>query len=105
MFSIVELPRTRDSFWRMAPRRNGGRREIWEALRQAAECQDLERKQQIINVNNIRLGNRDMTLCFDDTGMLIFYVCMYVCIFFMSSCMCMKLWTCKQYSCCDPCDF
>ncbi|KAL9991695.1 putative Ubiquitin domain-containing protein [Helianthus debilis subsp. tardiflorus] len=78
MFSNVELPLTRDSFWRMAPRRNGGRTEIWEALREAAESEDLGRKQRILDVNNIRLGNRDMTICYDDTGTYVHSSCIYV---------------------------
>ncbi|MFS8002266.1 putative Ubiquitin domain-containing protein [Helianthus anomalus] len=78
MFSNVELPRTRERFWRLAPRRDGGRTEIWEALREAAESEDLERKQRILDVNNIRLGNRDMTVCYDDTGTFILHVCIYL---------------------------
>ncbi|XP_035840236.1 ubiquitin domain-containing protein 1-like [Helianthus annuus] len=69
-FSNDELPRTRDEFWRMISDRDDGRvTEVFlKALREAAECQALDRKQQIIDTNNIRLGNRDMTICFDDTG-------------------------------------
>ncbi|MFS8002260.1 putative DC-UbP/UBTD2 domain-containing protein [Helianthus anomalus] len=51
------------------------RREIWEALREAAESEDLGRKQRILDVNNIRLGNRDMTICYDDSGTFILHVC------------------------------
>ncbi|KAJ0451428.1 putative Ubiquitin domain-containing protein [Helianthus annuus] len=68
-FSKVELPATRDTFWRS---RNGGRPEIWEALEEAAECgQDLERKQEINDTNNIRLEKRDMTVCFDHSMILV----------------------------------
>ncbi|XP_076891395.1 uncharacterized protein LOC143542768, partial [Bidens hawaiensis] len=49
--------------------RDGGRPDIWEALRDAAECHDhLNYKQGILNMHNIRLVNPGMSVCYDDTG-------------------------------------
>ncbi|KAI3680836.1 hypothetical protein L6452_35612 [Arctium lappa] len=61
-----QLADMRNTFWHNAPR-FGGRREIWSALRAAAES-DLPYAQAIIDNNGIRLRNPDMTVCYDGGG-------------------------------------
>ncbi|MFS8015857.1 putative Ubiquitin domain-containing protein [Helianthus anomalus] len=63
-----ELREMRDFFWSTAPKARRGRRVIWEALRDAAECGDLDVKQRLLDMHNIRLGNPDMTICIDGSG-------------------------------------
>ncbi|GJV50363.1 ubiquitin domain-containing protein 1 [Tanacetum coccineum] len=62
--SSRELQQMRSEFWHNAIRA-GGRREIWEALRAATEG-NLLNAQKIIEDKNIRLGNQDMSVCYDD---------------------------------------
>ncbi|GKF92150.1 ubiquitin domain-containing protein 2-like protein, partial [Tanacetum coccineum] len=64
--SSRELQQMRNEFWHNAIRA-GGRREIWEALRTATEG-NLLNAQKIIEDKNIRLGNQDMSVCYDDNG-------------------------------------
>nr|GEZ54271.1 hypothetical protein [Tanacetum cinerariifolium] len=64
--SLRELQQMRNEFWHNAIRA-GGRREIWEALRAATEG-NLLNAQKIIEDKNIRLGNQDMSVCYDDNG-------------------------------------
>ncbi|GJV50362.1 ubiquitin domain-containing protein 1-like protein [Tanacetum coccineum] len=64
--SSDELREMRNIFWHNIPR-FGGQPDIWRALRRAAES-DLPYAQAIIDENNLRLGNPDMTVVFDDTG-------------------------------------
>ncbi|GJY21415.1 ubiquitin domain-containing protein 1 [Tanacetum coccineum] len=62
--SLRELQQMCNEFWHNAMR-TGGRREIWEALRAATEG-NLLNEQNIIKDKNIRLGNQDMSVCYDD---------------------------------------
>nr|GEV73728.1 hypothetical protein [Tanacetum cinerariifolium] len=64
--SLRELQQMRNEFWHNAIRA-GGRREIWEALRAVTEG-NLLNAQKIIEDKNIRLGNQDMSVCYDDNG-------------------------------------
>ncbi|GJS00280.1 ubiquitin domain-containing protein 1-like protein [Tanacetum coccineum] len=45
----------------------GGRRDIWDALRATTEG-NLFNAQKIIEDKNIRHGNQDMSVCYDDNG-------------------------------------
>ncbi|GJS00281.1 ubiquitin domain-containing protein 1-like protein [Tanacetum coccineum] len=57
--SSDELCEMRNIFWHNIPR-FGGQPDIWRALRRAAEI-DLPYAQAILDENNLRLGNPDMT--------------------------------------------
>nr|GEY71808.1 hypothetical protein [Tanacetum cinerariifolium] len=64
--SSAQLQEMRNTFWQNAAQA-GGRQEIWDALRAAAEG-DLRNAEKIIRDNRISLGNLDMTVCYDVTG-------------------------------------
>ncbi|GJX37534.1 ubiquitin domain-containing protein 2-like protein [Tanacetum coccineum] len=64
--SSAQLQEMRNTFWQNAPQA-GGRQEIWDALRAAAEG-DLRNAEKIIRDNKISLGNLDMTVCYDESG-------------------------------------
>ncbi|KAJ0796943.1 putative Ubiquitin domain-containing protein [Helianthus annuus] len=64
--TLSELQEMRNMFWQNAVRLDG-RLEIWEALRAATEG-NLRNAQKIIDDNKIRLGNPDMSVCYDDRG-------------------------------------
>ncbi|KAG0491794.1 hypothetical protein HPP92_005192 [Vanilla planifolia] len=63
---IIDLKRMRDEFWDTAPH-YGGQKEIWDALRAAAES-DISLGQAIIDSAGIILSNADMTTCYDERG-------------------------------------
>ncbi|KAL3646225.1 hypothetical protein CASFOL_011405 [Castilleja foliolosa] len=61
-----QLIQLRDEFWDTAPH-YGGRKEIWDALRAAAEA-DLTLAQTIVDGAGIIVHNADLTVCFDERG-------------------------------------
>ncbi|KAL3633883.1 hypothetical protein CASFOL_022645 [Castilleja foliolosa] len=61
-----QLMQLRDEFWDSAPR-NGGTKEIWDALRAAAEA-ELTLAQAIVDSAGIIVHNADLTVCFDERG-------------------------------------
>lgn len=62
----AQLKQMRDEFWDTAPH-YGGQKEIWDALRVAAES-DLALAQTIVDSAGIIISNPDMTLCYDERG-------------------------------------
>ncbi|XP_060190063.1 uncharacterized protein LOC132619117 [Lycium barbarum] len=61
-----QLMQLREEFWDTAPH-YGGKKEIWDALRAAAEA-NLELAQAIVDSAGIIAQNTDMTVCFDESG-------------------------------------
>ncbi|XP_009605607.1 uncharacterized protein [Nicotiana tomentosiformis] len=61
-----QLMQLREEFWDTAPH-YGGKKEIWDALRAAAET-DLDLAQAIVDSGGIIVHNTDMTVCYDETG-------------------------------------
>ncbi|MBA0836620.1 hypothetical protein Goarm_008816 [Gossypium armourianum] len=57
----AQLAKIRDEFWDTAPY-NGGRKEIWDALRAAAEAE------LIIDSAGVIVQNDDLTICYDERG-------------------------------------
>ncbi|XP_020572677.1 ubiquitin domain-containing protein 2-like isoform X2 [Phalaenopsis equestris] len=64
--TMSELRRMREEFWDTAPH-YGGQKEIWDALRVAAES-DINLAQTIVDSAGIILANADMTICYDERG-------------------------------------
>ncbi|KAL5231430.1 hypothetical protein ABZP36_030206 [Zizania latifolia] len=62
----AQLTQMCDEFWDTAPH-YGGQKEIWDALRAAAEA-DLPLAQTIVDSAGIIVSNSDMTLCYDERG-------------------------------------
>ncbi|CAI9760151.1 unnamed protein product [Fraxinus pennsylvanica] len=62
----IELIRMRDEFWDTAPH-YGGRKEIWDALRAAAEA-DITLAQAIVESAGVIVQNPDLTVCYDERG-------------------------------------
>ncbi|CAH8278162.1 unnamed protein product [Arabidopsis lyrata] len=62
----AQLTNMREEFWDTSPH-YGGQREIWEALRAAAEA-DLKLAQTIVDSAGVIVQNRDLTLCWDERG-------------------------------------
>ncbi|CAL5095941.1 unnamed protein product [Urochloa decumbens] len=62
----AQLKQMRDEFWDTAPH-YGGQKEIWDALKVAAES-DLALAQTIVDSAGIIISNPDMTLCYDERG-------------------------------------
>ncbi|XP_022984742.1 ubiquitin domain-containing protein 2-like [Cucurbita maxima] len=62
-FQLVQL---REEFWDTAPH-YGGRKEIWDALRAAAEA-ELSLAQAIIDSAGVIIQNADLTICYDERG-------------------------------------
>ncbi|KAH7657736.1 hypothetical protein IHE45_17G040900 [Dioscorea alata] len=62
----TELIRMRDEFWDTAPH-YGGQKEIWDALRVAADS-ELSLAQTIIDSAGIIVSSADMTTCYDERG-------------------------------------
>ncbi|KAJ0977396.1 hypothetical protein J5N97_012870 [Dioscorea zingiberensis] len=56
----------RDEFWDIAPH-YGGQKEIWDALRAAAEA-ELSLAQTIVDSAGIIVTSADMTTCYDERG-------------------------------------
>ncbi|KAK4744284.1 hypothetical protein SAY87_010596 [Trapa incisa] len=61
-----QLIQLRDEFWDTAPH-YGGSKEIWDALRAAAEA-DLALAQAIVDSAGVIIQNPDLTVCFDERG-------------------------------------
>ncbi|KAI4374688.1 hypothetical protein MLD38_012653 [Melastoma candidum] len=61
-----QLMQLRDEFWDTAPH-YGGRKEIWDALRAAAEA-DPTLAQAIVDSAGVIVQNADMTVCYDERG-------------------------------------
>ncbi|KAK9714515.1 hypothetical protein RND81_06G100200 [Saponaria officinalis] len=64
--TTAQLTAMREEFWDTAPH-YGGTREIWDALRAAAEA-DLPLAQTIIESAGIIVQNTDLTVCYDERG-------------------------------------
>ncbi|XP_042443157.1 ubiquitin domain-containing protein 2-like [Zingiber officinale] len=62
----TQLKQMRDEFWDTAPH-YGGQKEIWDALRAAAEA-DLNLAQVIVDSAGIINSNADLTVCYDERG-------------------------------------
>ncbi|KAK2982040.1 hypothetical protein RJ640_017391 [Escallonia rubra] len=62
----VQLNKMRDEFWDTAPH-YGGREEIWDALRAAAEA-DLSLAQAIVDSAGVIVQTPDLTICYDERG-------------------------------------
>ncbi|KAH9723244.1 mutator transposase mudra protein [Citrus sinensis] len=65
-----QLMQLRDEFWDTAPH-YGGRKEIWDALRAAAEA-DLSLAQAIVDSAGVIVQSADLTICYDERGTLLF---------------------------------
>ncbi|WOK95720.1 ubiquitin domain-containing protein 1 [Canna indica] len=61
-----QLRQMRDEFWDTAPH-YGGQKEIWDALRAAAEA-DINLAQAIVDSAGIIVSNADLTVCYDERG-------------------------------------
>ncbi|KAI3697786.1 hypothetical protein L6452_30883 [Arctium lappa] len=61
-----QLKQMRDEFWDTAPH-YGGRKEIWDALRAAADA-DLSLAQTIVDSAGIIVQKADLTICYDERG-------------------------------------
>ncbi|KAH9779153.1 UBD domain-containing protein [Citrus sinensis] len=61
-----QLMQLRDEFWDTAPH-YGGRKEIWDALRAAAEA-DLSLAQAIVDSAGVIVQSADLTICYDERG-------------------------------------
>lgn len=64
--TMTELRQMRDEFWDTAPH-YGGQKEIWDALRAAAEA-DLSLAQAIVDSAGVIVASVDMTTCYDERG-------------------------------------
>ncbi|GAB4827176.1 hypothetical protein Ancab_034066 [Ancistrocladus abbreviatus] len=64
----ARLKQMRDEFWDTAPH-YGGRKEIWDALRAAAEA-DLTLAQAIVDSAGVIVQNPDLTVSYDERGAL-----------------------------------
>ncbi|CAA2958683.1 ubiquitin domain-containing 1-like [Olea europaea subsp. europaea] len=62
----AQLIQMRDEFWDTAPH-YGGRKEIWDALRAAAEA-DITLAQAIVESAGVIVQNPDLTVCYDERG-------------------------------------
>eukprot|EP00252_Welwitschia_mirabilis_P021428 TRINITY_DN54_c0_g1_i1.p1 TRINITY_DN54_c0_g1~~TRINITY_DN54_c0_g1_i1.p1 ORF type:complete len:116 (+),score=27.12 TRINITY_DN54_c0_g1_i1:449-796(+) len=62
----AQLKQMRDEFWDTAPH-YGGQKEIWDALRVAAEA-DLGMARVIVDSAGIIVTSEDMTTCYDERG-------------------------------------
>ncbi|KAL0442610.1 UNVERIFIED_CONTAM: Ubiquitin domain-containing protein 2 [Sesamum latifolium] len=58
----------REEFWDTAPH-YGGRKEIWDALRAAAEA-DLTLAQAIVDSAGVIVQNPDLTICYDERDVI-----------------------------------
>ncbi|XP_073146806.1 uncharacterized protein [Henckelia pumila] len=62
----AQLLQMREEFWDTAPH-YGGRKEIWDALRAAAEA-DLALAQAIVDSAGVIVQSSDLTICYDERG-------------------------------------
>nr|GMD84168.1 ubiquitin domain-containing protein 1-like [Ipomoea batatas] len=63
-----QLMQLREEFWDTAPH-YGGRKEIWDALRAAAEA-DLNLAQAVVDSAGVIIQSADLTVCYDERGSL-----------------------------------
>ncbi|EFJ09679.1 hypothetical protein SELMODRAFT_84425, partial [Selaginella moellendorffii] len=61
-----QLKKMREEFWDTAPH-YGGQREIWDALKAAAEA-DLSLAQTIVDSAGIIVTTDDLSTCYDERG-------------------------------------
>ncbi|KAJ4980700.1 hypothetical protein NE237_031537 [Protea cynaroides] len=64
--TTTQLRQMRDEFWDTSPH-YGGRKEIWDALRAAAET-ELSLAQAIVESAGIIVASADLTTCYDERG-------------------------------------
>ncbi|XP_010537717.1 PREDICTED: ubiquitin domain-containing protein 1 [Tarenaya hassleriana] len=64
--SKAELVQMREEFWDTAPH-YGGKKEIWDALRAAAEA-DACLAQAIVESAGVIVHNTDLSICYDQKG-------------------------------------
>ncbi|ERM97652.1 hypothetical protein AMTR_s00130p00065830 [Amborella trichopoda] len=62
----MQLRQMRDEFWDTAPH-YGGQKEIWDALRAAAEA-DMSLAQAIVDSAGVIVTSADMSTCYDERG-------------------------------------
>lgn len=62
----AQLKQMRDEFWDTAPH-YGGKKEIWDALRAAAEA-DINLAQLIVDSAGIIVQSEDLSTCYDERG-------------------------------------
>ncbi|XP_031261682.1 ubiquitin domain-containing protein 1-like isoform X2 [Pistacia vera] len=62
----TQLMQLRDEFWDTAPH-YGGRKEIWDALRAAAEA-EITLAQAIVDSAGVIVQSEDLTICYDERG-------------------------------------
>ncbi|CAM6039570.1 unnamed protein product [Sphagnum compactum] len=62
----AQLKQMRDEFWDTAPH-YGGQKEIWDALRAAAEA-DIHLAQAIVDSAGIIVQSEDLSTCYDERG-------------------------------------
>ncbi|XP_057797635.1 uncharacterized protein LOC131013536 isoform X2 [Salvia miltiorrhiza] len=67
----AQLTQMREEFWDTAPH-YGGRKEIWDALRAAAEA-DSTLAQAIVDSAGVIVQNPDLTICYDERGLLLIW--------------------------------
>ena len=65
----ADLERRRAEFWETEPH-FGGNGVIWEAIKAAAECQNLENAVLIFEAAGVIVANETMTQLYDETGVL-----------------------------------
>ncbi|XVF40275.1 hypothetical protein PTKIN_Ptkin01aG0099200 [Pterospermum kingtungense] len=64
--TMTQLMQMRDEFWDTAPH-YGGQKEMWDALRAAAEA-ELVLAQAIVDSAGVIVQNDDLTICYDERG-------------------------------------
>ncbi|WZY96799.1 hypothetical protein YC2023_069128 [Brassica napus] len=64
--SKAELVKMREEFWDTAPH-YGGTKDLWDALRAAAEA-DISLAQAIVDSAGVIVQNNDLTTCYDERG-------------------------------------
>jgi hypothetical protein len=64
----AQLKQMRDEFWDTAPH-YGGQKEIWDALRAAAEA-DIHLAQAIVDSAGIIVQSEDLSTCYDERGII-----------------------------------
>ncbi|KAJ7547039.1 hypothetical protein O6H91_08G066200 [Diphasiastrum complanatum] len=62
----AQLKRMREEFWDTAPH-YGGQKEIWDALRAAAEA-DIGLAQAIVDSAGVIVTSEDLSTCYDERG-------------------------------------
>jgi len=65
--TIGQLKSKRDEFWDTQPNYSG-RREIWQAVKGALECEDKETAQLILDAVDVTLPNGNLSLVYDELG-------------------------------------